>query len=170
MVDAVPRFFDVAVQHRCVRAKAQRVGFPVNGEPIFAVGLVFADLIADFGMKDLGPAAGQAPQPRVDHLFEHPADRFFREVAEPVDLDRRPSLDVHLRERLVDHADHVDVPVERLVMVQPADDVNLGRPGLLRLQHPLADHFVGKRRKPWPPASRPGTRKTCSGRRRRWSG
>ena len=50
-----------------------RDGCRTNG----GVGLVLADLVADLGMENLGPAAGQASQARFDQLFEHPADRFL---------------------------------------------------------------------------------------------
>ena len=37
------------------------------------VGLVLADLVADLGMEDFGPAAGQAAQAGFDHVLQDPA-------------------------------------------------------------------------------------------------
>ena len=64
VVDAVLRPLDVAVEHRRVRPQPEFVGLAVDAEPGLGVGLVLADLVADFGMKDLRPAAGQAAQAR----------------------------------------------------------------------------------------------------------
>ena len=75
VVDAVVRLLDVAVEHRAVRAQAELVGRAMDFEPAARVGLVLADLVADFGMKNLRPAAGQAAEAGVDHVFEHLADR-----------------------------------------------------------------------------------------------
>ena len=60
---------DVAVEHRGVGSQAELVGRAVDVEPAAGVGLVLADLVADLGMEDLGPAAGQAAQAGVDHVF-----------------------------------------------------------------------------------------------------
>ena len=78
VVDAVVRLLDVAVEHRAVRAQAELVGRAVDFEPAAGVGLVLADLVADFGMEDLGPAAGQAAEAGFDHVFEHLADALAR--------------------------------------------------------------------------------------------
>ena len=131
VIDPVPRLFDVPVQHRRVGPQPELVGFAMNVQPVLRVGLVLADPVADFGMKNLGPAAGHAPKAGADHLLEHPARRLFGEEAEPVDFDAGPGLDVQFGPGLVDHAHDVHVPVERLLMVQAADDVNFGRPGAL---------------------------------------
>ena len=72
MIDAMERVFDVAVEHRGVGAQPEFVGRAVDVEPAAGVGLVLADLVADLGMKDLGPAAGQAAQAGVDHALRAP--------------------------------------------------------------------------------------------------
>ena len=50
------------------------VGRAVDVEPAAGVGLVLADLVADLGMEDLGPAAGQAAQAGVDQVLQNRAD------------------------------------------------------------------------------------------------
>ena len=72
-------------------------------------------------------------------------NRFLGDVAEPVDLHGSPRLDVDQRIGVANHPHHVEVPVERLLVVQPADDMNLCRPRLSRLQHPSANHLVIER-------------------------
>ena len=44
----------------------------------------------------------------------------------------------------MDHAHDVEIPVERLEMVQTADHVDFGRAGLFGLEHALANHLVGE--------------------------
>ena len=46
-------------------------------EPAAGVGLVLADLVADLGMEDLRPAAGQAAEPGLDHVLEHARERLL---------------------------------------------------------------------------------------------
>ena len=126
VVDAVVGLFDVAVEHRAVGAEAELVGGAVDFEPAAGVGFVFADLVADFGMEDFRPAAGQAAEAGLDHVFEDVADVFVGEAAEPVDFDGRPGFEVQLGIGLVQDADDVEVPVVFSLVVEAADDVHLG--------------------------------------------
>ncbi len=71
VVDAVVRLFDVAVEHRAVALEPELVGRAMDVEPVPRVGLVLADLVADLGVENLGPAAGQAAQARIDHVLEN---------------------------------------------------------------------------------------------------
>ena len=64
MIDAVVVVFQMAVEHRGVRAQAELVGRAVDFDPAVGVGFVFADLVADLGMEDFRAAAGQAAEPR----------------------------------------------------------------------------------------------------------
>src|SRR5262245_51146146 len=75
MVDAVPWFLDVAVEHGRVGAQAQLMGLAMNADPGVAVGLVLADFVAHLGMKDLRPAAGQTTQACLLELGEEVARR-----------------------------------------------------------------------------------------------
>ena len=54
------------------------------------------------------------------------AHRLPGEMLKPVDLDRRPALQVQLRIGVVQDADDVQVPLELHLVVQAADDVHLG--------------------------------------------
>ena len=65
MIDAVIGVFQMAVEHGGVAAQAKFVGGAVDVEPVMGVGFVFADLVADFGMKDFRSAAGQAAEAGV---------------------------------------------------------------------------------------------------------
>ena len=95
--------------------------------PGVGVGLVLADLVAHFRMKDLRPAARQAAQAGILELGENVARRPAGQAREPVPFDGRVGLQVQPGIGLVDDADDVQVPVVRQLMVQPADDVQFGR-------------------------------------------
>ena len=135
-------FFDVAVEHGGVGAQAQLVGLAVDANPGVGVGLVLADLVADLGMEDLRPAAGQAAEAGVLELGEDVARRPAGQPAEPVPLDGRVRLEVQPRMRLVDDADDVEIPVVGQLVVQAADDVQLGRAAALGLGGALEDLLV----------------------------
>ena len=141
------RLVDVAVEHGGVGVQAQPVGRPVDVEPALGRGLGAADLLADFGMEDLGAAAGQAAEPGLDQLLEHRFDRLPRDLAEPLDLDGRVGLDVDLGRGFLDPAHDVEVVAERQLVVQAADDVQLGGPAGAGLPGALDDlvavHHVG---------------------------
>ena len=143
VIDAVPGLLDVAVEHRGVGAQAELVRLAVDAEPLGGVGLVLADLIADFGMKNLRAAAGQTAQARVLELGEKVARRPAGQPGEPVPFHRRVRLEVQPRMRLVDDADDVQIPFVRQLMVQTADDVQLGGAAALGLGGALQDLLVG---------------------------
>ena len=71
VVDPMLGAVDVAVEHGGVGVQAEPVGRAVDVEPALGRGLGAADLLADFGMEDLGAAAGQAAEAGVDQLLEH---------------------------------------------------------------------------------------------------
>jgi hypothetical protein len=58
VIDTVMGLLDVTVEHGGVGAQTQLVGFLMNSKPLAGVGLVLADLIAHFGVEDLGAASG----------------------------------------------------------------------------------------------------------------
>ena len=70
VVDPMIGVFQMAVEHRGVRAQAQPMGRAVDVDPAAGVGLVLADLVAHLGMENLGPAAGQAAQAGLDQFFQ----------------------------------------------------------------------------------------------------
>ena len=142
MVGAVEGVLDVSVEHCGIAPQAERVGRAMDVEPLLRVGLVLAYLVAHFGMKDLGAAAGQAAEARVLHLHEDVADRTLGEMAKPVDLDRRPGLQMERRMVVVQQPDDVEIPVVVPLVVQTADDVHLGRAGLDRFLAAGEDLFV----------------------------
>ena len=133
MVDAVLDRLDVAVEHRGVGAQAKLVGRAMDGQPGPGVGLARADLRADLGVEDFGPAAGHAAQARGDQLFENRADRAFGALGEVVDLDGGPGLQVQPGKRGVQIAGHAQIPIERLGRMHAADDVQFRAAGIGRL-------------------------------------
>ena len=146
VIDAVARFLDVAVEHRGVGAQAEFVRLAVDAEPLGGVGLVFADFIADFGMENLRAAAGQTAEAGFLELGEQIARWPARQPGEPVPFHRRVRLEMQTRMRFVDNADDVQIPFIRQLMVQTADDVQLGGAATVRLggalQHLLVGHDV----------------------------
>ena len=142
VVDAVPRLLDVAVEHGRVGAQAQLVGLAVDAEPVVGVGLVLADLVAHLGVEDLRPAAGQAAQAGLLELGEQVARRPAGQPREPVPLDRRVRLQVQPRIGLVDDADDVQIPLVGQLVVQAADDVQLGGAAAVGLGGALEDLLV----------------------------
>jgi hypothetical protein len=145
MIDAVLRLFDVSVKHRRIGSQPQLMRVPVNVDPGLRIRLVLADLRPDFLVEDLRTAAGHAAQSGLNELLKAPFIRLFREVTEPVDLNSSPGLDVQLGARFVDDPHDVNVPLERFLVVQSADNVDFRRPLGTCFQSPFADHVVGKR-------------------------
>ena len=126
VISAMEGVFDVAVEHGGVAPQAEFVGRAVDRKPLLRVGLVFADLVTNLGMKDFGAAAGEAAEARLFQFYEDVTDRPLRELGEPVDLDRRPGLEMQRGVGVVQDAEDVDIPVVALLVVQAAHDVHLG--------------------------------------------
>ena len=64
------------------------------------VGLVLADLVADLGVEDLGPAAGHAAQAGVDHVFQHARGRLCLVSRQNQSISTGgPGLEVQLADR-----------------------------------------------------------------------
>ena len=115
------------------------MGLPVNSEPGVGVSLVLANAIAHFGMKNLRPAARQAAQASVLEFGKNIARRPAGQTREPIPFDGRVRLEVQPRVGLVDDADDVEIPLVGQLMVQAADDVQLGRPAPVSFGGPLQD-------------------------------
>ncbi len=94
VVDAVVIVLDVAVEHRAVRAQAQFMRGAMDVEPLAASALCSQMRLAHFRMKDLRAAAGHAAQAGAGQVLEDLAHGPPREMLKPVDLDRRPGLQV----------------------------------------------------------------------------
>ena len=127
MIDPVPRFLDVTVQHRGVGSQAQLVSVAMDVQPPLRVRLVLADPLSHFRMEDLRPTPGHAPQSRLPQLLQHPAHGLLRLEREPVDLDPRPRLNVQVGPCLMNHPHQVHIPVKSLLVMQPPHHVNLSR-------------------------------------------
>ena len=127
---------DMAVEHRGVGAQPEFVGRAMDVEPRAGVGLAGADFAADLGIEDFGPAAGHAAQAGRDQVFQDRPDRPLRDLGEMVDLHGGPRLQVQAGKGRVQVADHAQIPVERLLRMHAADDVQFGAAGLGRLLGP----------------------------------
>jgi hypothetical protein len=103
---------------------------------------MLADLTAHFGVENLCSATGETPQPRFDHILQHPADGFLSEPAEPVYFNRRPSLEMKVRIRIVQELDNVTIPIVLRLVMQPTDDVHLCASGRDRLLASRQDLLV----------------------------
>src|SRR4051794_4801407 len=99
------RPFDVPVEHGGIRAEAELVGLAMNLNPAVGVGLVLAELVPDFGMKDFRSAAGKTAEAGVLELGEDVGRRSAGEPREPVPLDGGVSLQVKARVGPVQDAD-----------------------------------------------------------------
>ena len=139
VVDAFLGGLDVAVEHRHVRAHAEPVGEPVNGQVAVGVRLVVADLGAHALGEDLGAAAGQGVEPRVHEIPEHLLVGHAVELGEERDLDRGKALQVDLGPDALEAAEHLQVVVPRQIRMQAVDHVHLGQ----RLVGPLAQLAPG---------------------------
>ena len=98
-------------------------------------------------MEDLGTAAWQAAEPSLDKLLDHLLDRLPSDLAKPLDLDGRVSLDMDLGHGFLDPADHVEVIIERQLVMKAANNMQLGGPTRTRLPRSLDDlipvHHIG---------------------------
>src|SRR5690606_13905559 len=94
--------WQVTRQDQSISTGGQFVGRAVDFKPPPRVGLVLANLVTHLGVEDFGAAAGETPQPGLDHVLEHPADRLFGEAAEPVDLHGGPGLEMERRVGVVE--------------------------------------------------------------------
>ena len=126
VIDAVFVVLDVAVEHRAVRAQPQLVRDARGLDPLVAVDLVVADDAADALVEDLRAAAGQRIHAGVAQAFQRLANRDFGAPRQVRDLHHRERLQVHLREALLQPAEHLAEPVERQLGMQAADDVEFG--------------------------------------------
>ena len=105
---------------------------PGRDEPAHAVG------------EDLRAAAGQRPEPCVAQLAQHLLVREAAELRHVVDLARGEQLQVHVRHRLVELRDDLDVVVEVDVRALAADHVDLGEAAELALAKRVLDELLGR--------------------------
>ena len=70
--------------------------------------------------QDLGPAAGQAAQPRRLEPLEHLSQRQLRHLREMVDLRRTEPVHVDPREVALDVVEQLFIPLELQMRMQPA--------------------------------------------------
>ena len=101
------------------------------------------DQLAHAVGEHLGAAAGQRAEPGRLELAQHLLVGQPGERRHVVDLGGRVALEVHVRQRLVQRADRLDVEVEVDVRVLAVDHVDLGEPGQLALAHRVLDELLG---------------------------
>src|SRR5260370_14347562 len=126
VIDAVLFILDVTVEHGAVRMKTELMGDAGGVEPLLAGQLVVANDAATPVVEDFGAAAGEGVHASVLQPLQRFADRNFGALGQIADFDHRESLEVHLREALLQAAQHLAVPVECELGVESADDVEFG--------------------------------------------
>ena len=82
----------------------------MNLNPGVGVRLVFTQLVSYLRVKYLRSTPGHAAKSRLFEVFQYPADRFLGLELEPIDLDRRPTLQVNLGVVLGHQFDDVTIP------------------------------------------------------------
>ena len=95
-------------------------------QPAVGVHLVVAELLARARVEDLGAAAGERAQARVDQLYEHLLVGLAVLFGKVVDLNRSKPLDMQVGALLFDAAQQVQIVLPRQIGVEPVDDVHLG--------------------------------------------
>ena len=146
VVDALLVRLDVAVEHRAVRRDPEPMRGVVHVEPDVRVLLPGRDERADAVGEDLGPAAGERPEPRLLELAQHLLVREPGKRRHVVDLRGRVALQVHVRQRRLERADRVDVEIEADVRVLAVHHVDLGEPGQAVLLDRVGHELLGRDR------------------------
>ena len=137
---------DVPVEERAVRRDPQPVRGVVDVEPDVRVLLAGRDEPPHAVGEDLGAAARERAEPGGLQLAQHLLVREPGERRHVVDLGRRVALEEHVRQRLVELRDRVEVEVEVDVRVLAVDHVDLGEPVQLALRDRVGDELVGRER------------------------
>src|SRR5262249_39268403 len=109
VVDAVSSVLDVAVKHGGIGTQAECVCLAVDADPGVGIRFVFANPVANLGMKDLGPAARQTAETRRLEFRKDIARGPAGEARKPVPFDSRVSLQVQPWVSLMDDADDVQI-------------------------------------------------------------
>ncbi len=73
----------------------------VDARPVFPVGVMVDDLVADLGVEDLGAAACEGLEPGVDQLVEDLVGGQAADLLEPVDLGGGEGLEGDVGESLL---------------------------------------------------------------------
>ena len=171
VVDPLLVRLDVAVEHRAVRRDPEPVRRVVGAEPEVRMLLAGRDELAHAVGEDLGAAARQRAEAGGLQLAQHLLVREARERRHVVDLGRRVELEVHVRQRLLQRADRVDVELEVDVRVLAVDHVDLGEAGQLVLADRVLDELRRRDRVRLLLLARARRRRrTCTSRGRRSSG
>ena len=146
VVDPMIRFFNVPVEHGAIRLETDFMCGSMNVQPSMGVRFVLAKLIPNLRMKNLRATAGHTPQTCLTHIFQNPSDRLLGLKLKPIDLDRRPSLEVNLRVGFLQNLDNVSVPFIGTLMVQASHNMHFRAPVLCRfppsIEHLLIAHGV----------------------------
>ena len=116
---------DVPEHHRCRAATAKLVPDAVDVQPVVRQDLPARDRLADAIHQDLRAAARKTSQARRLQPRQHFPQGQLGHLGEMIDLRRAESVDVDLREPLLDISQQLLVPRELKVGMQPALQQNL---------------------------------------------
>ena len=127
VIHAVLRGLDVAVEHGAVGVQAHLVRGAGHLEPLLAGQLVIAD-DAPHALVRRSPRRRRACESRPASFRRSSTSRgvIFAALREVTDLDHGEGLQMHLREALLQAAQHLAIPLERQFRMQAAHDVEFG--------------------------------------------
>ena len=142
VLDPVLRGLHVAVQHGAVGRNAELVGDAMHPEPLLAGELPLGDGGPHRGAEHLGPAAGQAGEPRLLACASSTSrSEIFSIRARWAISTAVSALMCTCGMPLLEPADHVGVVAQPELGVQPADDVELAGGHAARLLG-LVEHLL----------------------------
>ena len=149
MIHSVLFVLDVPIEHGAIALQAEPMGRTRDLDPLAAVDLVVADDPAHALRENLGAAAGQGIDSRVDQPLDHFRVRKLAPPRQVGDLDHCERLQMDLGKTFFEAAKHLAIPVQRQLRMQPADDMKLGDRVRVavsrRFPHLVERHGVGAR-------------------------
>jgi len=120
VVDAVSVVLSHSEHHGRRGPHADLVGRAVDVDPVFGEALEAGDLVADLIVEDFSAAAGNRVQAGIAQAQDGVADRQAARLGDGDNLRRRVAMQMHPRKSFPDAAEHLLVPVDFEVGMQPS--------------------------------------------------
>ena len=92
----------MSIQHGAVGLQADFVSRLMNLNPLVSIRFVLAQLITNFGMKNLGSAAWHTSKSCFAKIGQNLFRRFLGQEFEPIDFYCSPAFQVNLRIRVME--------------------------------------------------------------------
>jgi len=134
-----PRPVDVPEHDRGRHPKSELVRRRAHICPFRRADLVGAQMLTDLIVEDLGGGPREGPEARVSESGEEVADAHTEGLGPLPDLQRGEPVNVHLGETALDRLEHARIKVPVEVRADPADQADLCRPSLPRLDRAVHD-------------------------------